>query len=1047
MRELLWVVVVLASVTGRAEERSVITGTVTDAETGQPIVDVIVTATSPVLSGEEIVVTDPVGHFRIAELPPGLYTLKFEKEGYGAYSRAAIEVQPDRHVRMTIQLVSRPEDLELGWDGPPLIDLSVHGATQTFSISYERVGLASLRSDAFGVQTAESLALLAPQVRSDPFGLGIAGAQSAENRYLLDDVSTNDPLSGRNGLQLPLEFLEEAAVITSGETAEYGKHGGGVLRLTGKSGSNELQGSVWGTWAPGVLAGQTPRVTDNASSIAFHETPWNTFDIGATVGGPIIKDKLWFFVGVSPSLSRTQQARSLRRFLLNSDATDFQYDAHGDLRTEALPNTTTSQFSDARALRAIGRLTYLINSDHNFDLTVVSAPSSTTQPSALTTPQNRIAWNGGGTETTNTTLVSLRGHFGFLDKHLLGDVIVGWFHRDSDFLPNDGSRPGSTDPQSAYGAPRVELRRSNADDRFGVTSPYSVNDLETFNPTAAALCEPVGARSTRLVTVRGQSRVLFACPATGQFGGIGAFTTSNADRFQGRASLLWRFSAFGHHAATAGFELEHLRATITRGTSGGVSLVESLTGSRFDDTHQLGSFTGPDEAVRTSLVTSHPSSWNVGAFVQDSWSIADLVTLNVGLRYDTQQLFTSNGELGLSLANQLSPRVGLVYDPTQEGRSRLYAGFSTYFQSMPLELADRAHADSSGFRFRHERSACDPLKDFNQVFAQCNDPQTYQPVNRLLGDAYGVNAAGTMVGSRRAAVDPNLQPQSTSELVVGGEYRVLPDGTLSLVYTKRWLTFAIEQLSLDEGGSTFLGNPGYGLASAFPKAARDYDAVTALFAKRFSDRWLAQASYTFSSLRGNVGDPSANLLGNRTGPLDADHTHVLKVFGAKEFQLTPRLFLMVGLTYLGQSGAPINVLTSQSLVLPRGAGGRLPFLHEIDARLAMTYALTKHTQFQLSVDLFNLFNFQAVTSVDSTLSHADLLPFQAPAGIDARTAACLAGTNQPQCPANGLLPLKEYDPLTGAVVNASSAQLNSNFKQPTGYQPPLSVRFGARFSF
>ncbi len=162
----------------------------------------------------------------------------------------------------------------------------------------------------------------------------------------------------------------------------------------------------------------------------------------------------------------------------------------------------------------------------------------------------------------------------------------------------------------------------------------------------------------------------------------------------------------------------------------------------------------------------------------------------------------------------------------------------------------------------------------------------------------------------------------------------------------------------------------------------------------------------------------------------------------------------MGLTYLGRSGAPINYLAAhpiygsdESFVLPRGAGGRLPFRHEIDAKVGISYRINKDNQIQLTADVFNLFNFQAVTSVDQTISNADLLPFQAPAGKNPQEAACLGGSNQSQCLSDGTLPIKEYDPNTGAVVNASATQLNPNFKRPTGYQAPISVRFGVRFTF
>ena len=94
------------------------------------------------------------------------------------------------------------------------------------------------------------------------------------------------------------------------------------------------------------------------------------------------------------------------------------------------------------------------------------------------------------------------------------------------------------------------------------------------------------------------------------------------------------------------------------------------------------------------------------------------------------------------------------------------------------------------------------------------------------------------VGAGATAVDPDIKPQSTWELVFGGEYEVIKDGRLGASYTKRWMNKVIEDMSRDEATSYFLGNPGYGIASDFPKPQRDYDAVTIYFSKTFGDEWL-----------------------------------------------------------------------------------------------------------------------------------------------------------------------------------------------------------------
>ena len=98
--------------------------------------------------------------------------------------------------------------------------------------------------------------------------------------------------------------------------------------------------------------------------------------------------------------------------------------------------------------------------------------------------------------------------------------------------------------------------------------------------------------------------------------------------------------------------------------------------------------------------------------------------------------------------------------------------------------------------------------------------------------------------------------------------------------------------------------------------------------------------------------------------LPGDRTHNIKLYGAKEFVLTGSFSLTLGLAYNGRSGAPLSYLSSHPLygddeafVLPRGSAGRTPWLHSIDGHLGGSYRITKDTAVQLSVDIFNMFNF------------------------------------------------------------------------------------------
>src|SRR5207344_3332748 len=86
----------------------------------------------------------------------------------------------------------------------------------------------------------------------------------------------------------------------------------------------------------------------------------------------------------------------------------------------------------------------------------------------------------------------------------------------------------------------------------------------------------------------------------------------------------------------------------------------------------------------------------------------------------------------------------------------------------------------------------------------------------------------------RLAVDPDLKPESSTEISAGGEYEVIPDGRLGVTYIHRTMNNVIEDMSRDEGTTFFLGDPGSGIAADFPKAERNYDAGILSFTKTFS---------------------------------------------------------------------------------------------------------------------------------------------------------------------------------------------------------------------
>ncbi|EAU61745.1 carboxypeptidase-like regulatory domain-containing protein, partial [Stigmatella aurantiaca] len=248
---------------------SVLTGTVLDASNQKPIADVTVTASASSLQGEEVAVTDNTGTYRLPQLPPGVYTLRFEREGYQPYSRAEVTLRLNRTIRLNVQILPDEFQTSIEVSGtPPAIDV---GSTRTgVSVDTDAVqNLALIRPGSKGsaARSFESLAELAPGANSDAYGISLNGTSSPENGFLVDGLAAGNPAIGVLGSPVSVDFIQEVNVITGGFMPEFGRSTGGVVTAVTKSGSNEFHCSLFTNITPGFLEGSATRVARGGSVI------------------------------------------------------------------------------------------------------------------------------------------------------------------------------------------------------------------------------------------------------------------------------------------------------------------------------------------------------------------------------------------------------------------------------------------------------------------------------------------------------------------------------------------------------------------------------------------------------------------------------------------------------------------------------------------------------------------------------------------------------------------------------------------------------------
>src|SRR5438094_5621351 len=273
-----------------------ISGIVTD-QSGAAVPDITVTATSPNLIQPQSATTGPDGRYSIFNLPPGKYTITAEaQKGFAKIQQRNIDVNLGRTATGDLQLQLSGVSAEVSVTAAPPVD--VVETTIGSNVSTDQF------SNFPTARTVQGLYTIAPSAtRSglrDPSGRdrdpSIAGSSGPENNYILDGVATGDPAFGGGGANLPFEFVQEVEIKTGAYGAEYGKSTGGIFNVITKSGGNEFHGDIFGYGTTkGLVRGVKNFPFTGSAANGFSET-----DIGGDIGGPIKKDKLWFFGAFNP---------------------------------------------------------------------------------------------------------------------------------------------------------------------------------------------------------------------------------------------------------------------------------------------------------------------------------------------------------------------------------------------------------------------------------------------------------------------------------------------------------------------------------------------------------------------------------------------------------------------------------------------------------------------------------------------------------------------------------------------------------------------------
>ncbi|HVV86452.1 MAG TPA: TonB-dependent receptor [Kofleriaceae bacterium] len=1077
----------------QSNQTGAVRGRIIDKKTKEPIIGATVVATGPALQGQQAEITDESGNYQIENLPPGNYVLTvYYNDAQFSRPNVTIELGKQAFVQVAIDSqAAAGETIELTGRAP-IVD---QGSTKTGTTITDEYTTHIPVGRTFGAVLGT-----AAGTQNDQYGVSFSGATSVESTYIVEGLNTTDTAFGGQSTNLPNEFVQETEVIAGGYNAEFGRSTGGVVNVVTKQGGNQFHGSVFAYYTPGQLVADADSIVRQASAIG-HETNLNyDADVGAEIGGPIIKDKLWFHVGINPSYSKSTVTRIISRNVDKNQ--DGEPDVDPDNGLEVTEEVSRNDMSTStRTGYFTAKINGALSPDHQFQISAFGNPTSTPRAFYIYTGDRYAqlyALDEGSYDG------SIKWTSKFADNKTQIDAVAGYHRAYNNQLPyfQTGYNGGDTDLLN------FNYTRQLSDFRQFEANLYPVPGVNTLPGI-------VGGCDDQNLDPNDPYPMIDNCPVLGySLNGAGYLEQRDNDRLSGQISLTQRVRLAGHHTFKAGLDVEQTTYDSHRGYTGGAFWRQSspFTGSSTSGVWSKRTLLVPDATNGTTPclggttmcseagpveedaggISADTANLSVAGYLQDSWQIFPNLSLNAGLRYEQQsggvakflQGTTDPGtgetvpDTAFTIKNMWAPRIGVIYDPTQEGRAKIFGHWGRFYEAIPMDINVRAFGGEI-INFAQIRPA-ESASDTRPICPQAAGAQTVD----VLESCPVYNPASSQSGGGIEIVANSTRGQYISEGILGAEYELMQDFKMGVNYVHRNLPVAIEDMSTDGGTTYFVANPGENfddeaadwdkkaddvmatdpdLADVYrtrasnlrsiknlDKPQRNYDAIQITANQRFSKNAMLLASYTYSRSFGNYPglfstetgqlDPNLtsmydlpDLMANRYGPMGLDRPHSLKVDGFYQFDFKKAGLLILGASFRGQSGIAHNTLAGhwaygldESYLLPRGSANRSPFTWTADLQVDYGRKINKTQSLEAFVDVFNLFNNQAELDADERYTTSNANPIVNGDASDLKHSKTLD--------------------VSGMQVN-SSPVLDKNYGNLNDRQAPLSVRFGLRYTF
>jgi Carboxypeptidase regulatory-like domain len=667
-----------------------IVGTVTDPS-GAPIKAAAVVARDTDHGVLYTAQTNDSGTFNLTHLPIGTYDVKATAPGFDTAVHAPFTLTLNQTARLTFQMrigkVS--ETLEVTGSAPVL---------QTENAQVNNI-IDSRTADNLPLQTRNyvQLTLLSPgAVSVDPAGMNL-GSNTAEesgrpyingnreqaNNFLLDGIDNNQASDNLLGFTPSPDAIGEFNIITQNASAEFGNYNGGIVNATIKSGTNRYHGDVFeffrndifnaNQWENGLTAGTPTGV------LPTPKLRWNMF--GGTFGGPIVKNKLFFFADYQGGRLDHPASSSTITVLTPAEIAG-NFSALGvPIYNPCAAGTGGTSSTPCHILPPASRTPFAgaIVPANMLNPAFTALVTNSLYPVAVSTLPNGF---GQAVNTTNQQFNSNQGDIKVDYNATEKDHINFRYSQGSQYDPLTNSQPllGNTVNEAYLKSGAANWNHTFTPNllneaRFGMNYVKLPHGLTAFSSEVGALANSIGILDGNPSGVDGLPQFAF---------GGGLITNINPGTLTslGSASVLEKFSStvtqfsdvliytHGRHIIKTGYQMNRYNINVFySGNSGelGAMLFGNGPGGNYSGNGTGGDPSAdwalglPEDVGRgTSSGRWHQRDWLFAGFAQDDWRVTSTLTLNIGLRYEarTPWVETNNRQVGVNIQSGALEFVG-----------------------------------------------------------------------------------------------------------------------------------------------------------------------------------------------------------------------------------------------------------------------------------------------------------------------------------------------------------------------------------------------------